>query len=107
MDVEISSKSIPTATSYITANFFNTASYTVSEQNPVPFLSFQNVVHSSIITGWFFSFFLIQNFHIFKMSQQIPKTEPLFAGTKRSAMELSKALACLGFGAWNDLEPGK
>ena len=41
------------------------------------------------------------------MSQQIPKTEPLFAGTKRSAMELSKALACLGFGAWNDLEPGK
>ena len=41
------------------------------------------------------------------MSQQIPKCEPLFAGAKRSAMELSKALAQLGFGAWNDLEPGK
>lgn len=26
---------------------------------------------------------------------------------KRSAMELSKALAVLGYGTWNNLEPGK
>ena len=35
------------------------------------------------------------------------KLEPLFGSGKRSAMELSKALATLGFNAWNDLEPGK
>ena len=35
------------------------------------------------------------------------KLEPLFGSGKRSAMECSRALATLGFNAWNDLEPGK
>ena len=35
------------------------------------------------------------------------KLEPLFGSGKRSAMECSKALATLGFNAWNDLEPGE
>ena len=37
----------------------------------------------------------------------IPTIEPIFASSKRSQMEVSKALATLGFGAWNELEPGK
>ncbi len=36
----------------------------------------------------------------------IPTIDSLFSTSKkRSQMELSKALACMGFGAWNDLEP--
>ena len=35
------------------------------------------------------------------------KLEPLFGSGKRSAMECSRALATLGFNAWNDLEPGE
>ena len=41
------------------------------------------------------------------MSAQIPQTEAIFAGTKRTQNEINKALANLGFGAWNELEPGK
>ena len=41
------------------------------------------------------------------MSSEITGVVPLFDKGKRSAMELSKALATLGFGAWNDLEPGE
>ena len=52
----------------------------------------------------FNSFISIQ---VLKMTSKIPGVDPLFNPGKRSAMELSKALATLGFGAWNDLEPGK
>ena len=41
------------------------------------------------------------------MSAQIPQVEAIFANSKRTQMEISKALANLGFGAWNELEPGK
>ena len=41
------------------------------------------------------------------MSAQVPQVEAIFANSKRTQMEISKALANLGFGAWNELEPGK
>ena len=41
------------------------------------------------------------------MAAQVPQTEAIFANSKRTQMEISKALANLGFGAWNELEPGK
>ena len=40
------------------------------------------------------------------MSDEIPQMEAHF-GTKRTKMEINKALASLGFGGWNELEPGK
>ena len=44
---------------------------------------------------------------IFKMGSEIPMVQPIFQSSKRSQMELSKSLAILGFGSWNELEPGK
>ena len=41
------------------------------------------------------------------MTTNVPQIEAIFANSKRTQMEISKALACLGFGAWNELEPGK
>jgi hypothetical protein len=45
------------------------------------------------------------------MTSQVPMVEPIFGSasfkSKRGQMELSKALAAMGFGSWNDLEPGK
>ena len=42
------------------------------------------------------------------MSSNIASLEPIFASSKKvSQIEVSKALATLGFGAWNELEPGK
>jgi hypothetical protein len=41
------------------------------------------------------------------MSAPVPQAEAIFANSKRTKMEISKALATLGFGAWNELEPGK
>ena len=37
----------------------------------------------------------------------VPTLDPIFGqgGKKRSQIELSKALASMGFSAWNDLEP--
>jgi len=42
-----------------------------------------------------------------KMGSEIPMVQPIFQSSKRSQMELSKSLAILGFGSWNELEPGK
>ena len=41
------------------------------------------------------------------MTSNVPMVEAIFAHSKRTQMEISKALATLGFGAWNELEPGK
>ena len=41
------------------------------------------------------------------MTTNVPQIEAIFANSKRTQMEISKALACLGYGAWNELEPGK
>ena len=41
------------------------------------------------------------------MAAQVPQTEAIFANSKRTKAEINKALAKLGFGSWNELEPGK
>ena len=41
------------------------------------------------------------------MAAQVPQTEAIFANSKRTKTEINKALAKLGFGSWNELEPGK
>ena len=41
------------------------------------------------------------------MTTNVGQVEAIFANSKRTQMEISKSLACLGFGAWNEVEPGK
>ena len=41
------------------------------------------------------------------MAAQVPQAEAIFANSKRTKAEINKALAKLGFGSWNELEPGK
>ena len=40
------------------------------------------------------------------MGTNVPTIEPILNNKKTSQMGLSKALASLGFGAWNELESG-
>ena len=40
-----------------------------------------------------------------KMDANVAGIEPIFT-SKRTQLQLSKALATLGFGAWNELESG-
>ena len=37
----------------------------------------------------------------------IVTNQPVFSSKKRTAMELSKALSLMGYGTWNNLEPGE
>ena len=41
------------------------------------------------------------------MGSNIPTVDPIFNNRKSSQMNISKALAALGFGGWNELESGK
>ena len=41
------------------------------------------------------------------MGTNVPGVEPILNNKKCSQMGISKALAALGFGAWNELETGK
>ena len=41
------------------------------------------------------------------MGSNIPTVDPIFNNKKSSQMNISKALAALGFEGWNELESGK